>query len=244
MWTACPASAFVPFPTLNRPVGASAHLCTSLSHIAFVSKVRGARIDRSGNGHRAVVVMKNAAAASYAAALADIGKTYGVLQDLHSDIEKLGLYLEDPEFFKFITVPIISPDKKKEVLNKLADKGSFLSYTKNLLNIMVNKNRTGLLKDLVKEFEGIYAELNDTQLAVVTSAVKLDKSQTDLIATKIMSLTGAKNVSLRNIVDPSLIAGFMVKFGKDSSRLVDMSVKGQLARIAQQIELSEKVALV
>jgi F-type H+-transporting ATPase subunit delta len=73
----------------------------------------------------------------------------------------------------------------------------------------------------------------DPQLAIVTSAVKIEQSQLSLIAKKIQSMSQAKNVRIKNVVDPSLIVG------KDGSRFIDMSVKGQLNKLASQFAIAE-----
>ena len=48
----------------------------------------------------------------------------------------------------------------------------------------------------------------DTQLAVVTSIVNFENQHLDEISKKVQSFISAKNVRLKTIIDPSLIAGF------------------------------------
>ena len=49
---------------------------------------------------------------------------------------------------------------------------------------------------------------------------------------------GAKNIKLKPEVDADLIGGFIVQFGKGGSGLIDMSVRGQLAKLRAQLETS------
>lgn len=196
----------------------------------------------SGGNRASVVAMAKSAASGYAAALAEVGKAQGILDALFADVEKLGRYAEDEQFWKFVTSPVVREEDKKAVLKTVSKEAGFQPATLNLLNLIVDKKRTTFLKELVKEFEELYNELTDTQVAVVTSAVEINKSQLSLIGKKVQSMSGSKNVKLKNIVDPSIIAGFIVRFGKDGSRLIDMSVKGQLDRIASQIDMADKVA--
>ena len=74
----------------------------------------------------------------------------------------------------------------------------------------------------------------------VSSAVKLDARQIELIARKMQKLTGFRNLRLENIVDPSLIAGFTISYGDDESNVIDLSVQGQLAALAARVESSER----
>ena len=72
-------------------------------------------------------------------------------------------------------------------------------------------------------------------MATVTSAVKLENEQQFAIAKKLQEMTGAKNIKLKPVVDASLIGGFVVQFGKDGSGMIDLSIKGQMSRLAASL---------
>lgn len=71
------------------------------------------------------------------------------------------------------------------------------------------------------------------QVAVLRSAVKLEQEQQFLIAKKLQELTGSKNIKLKPVIDDTLIAGFTVEYG---SAQIDMSVKGQLEQISNELQ--------
>lgn len=75
---------------------------------------------------------------------------------------------------------------------------------------------------------------------VIYSAAKLENKQIDLIARKMQRLTGFRNLKLENIIDPSLIAGFVISYDTDGSQVIDLSVKGQLAALAARVESSDQ----
>ncbi|KAK8444214.1 hypothetical protein SEVIR_9G099400v4 [Setaria viridis] len=77
---------------------------------------------------------------------------------------------------------------------------------------------------------------------VVTSAVELDARQTELIARKMRLLTGFVNLTVVNVVDPSLIAGFVISYGSDDSYVIDLSVKGQLAALKNRVDSIDQTA--
>ena len=52
------------------------------------------------------------------------------------------------------------------------------------------------------------------------------------IAKQLQKLSGAKNIKLKPVLDPSLIGGFVVEF---DSNQIDMSVKGQITQIATNL---------
>ena len=77
---------------------------------------------------------------------------------------------------------------------------------------------------------------------VVSSAVELDARQTELIARKMRRLTGFVNLTVENVVDPSLIAGFVICYGADDSHVIDLSVKGQLAALKNRVDSIDQTA--
>ncbi|MCO5577872.1 hypothetical protein L7F22_031707 [Adiantum nelumboides] len=232
-----PASSHLPVrmrgaPLFSSNVGLKAKLLEQMGVVG----------DGKGASRACVVAMARSAANGYASALADVGQSQKKLDAIFADLEKVRRFAEDEQFWKFFTSPVVKDDDKKAVIKTLSKEADFTPATHNLLNLLVTKKRTLILKDLLKEFEDIYNKLTETQVALVTSAIEMDKSQLSLIGKKVQSMSGSKNVKLKNIIDPSIIAGFIVRFGEDGSRLIDMSVKGQLDKIASQIESADKVA--
>lgn len=77
---------------------------------------------------------------------------------------------------------------------------------------------------------------------VVASAVELDARQTELIARKMRRLTGFVNLKVDNVVDASLLAGFVVRYGTDDSHVIDLSVRGQLAALKSRVDSIDQTA--
>lgn len=219
--------------------GSSAFKGNNAALVAKVAKSSAV----SASPSKGVVVMKSeSAAGGYAAALAELSQSNNDLEKINKDVEGLSELLNNKELYEFLVSPVIDGDKKKSILKTVAEDAKFSEVTLSFLNLLVDKRRIELIKDVIKEFESIYNEMTDTQVANVISAVKIEKPQLALIAKKIQSLCGAKNVRIKNVVDPSLIAGFIVQYGKDGSRYIDMSVKGQLDRLASQFQAAEQAA--
>lgn len=156
-----------------------------------------------------------------------------------SDIEKLEQVFSDPQVLNFFANPTITVEKKRQVIDDIVKSSSLQSHTSNFLNVLVDANRINIVTEIVKEFELVYNKLTDTQLAEVRSVVKLEPPQLAQIAKQVQKLTGAKNVRVKTVIDPSLVAGFTIRYGDSGSKLIDMSVKKQLEDIAEQLELGE-----
>lgn len=183
--------------------------------------------------------MASAAATSYAVALADLAKANNTLDATSGDVEKIEKFFSDPGVFGYFVNPTIDVDQKRKTLDEIAASGGLLPHTTNFLNILVDSRRIDLINEIVKEFEMVHNRLTDTELAVVSSVVKLESQHLAQIAKQVQKLTGAKNVRIKTEIDPSLVAGFTIRYGSTGSKLIDMSVRKQLEEIAAQIDLGD-----
>mmetsp|Transcript_32633 Transcript_32633/g.45291 ORF Transcript_32633/g.45291 Transcript_32633/m.45291 type:complete len:241 (-) Transcript_32633:92-814(-) len=173
-------------------------------------------------------------AGSYAGALLELAQATNAVEAIHADMDSLDSVCDDA-FMGFLSNPTVIASKKNEVLAAVCKEGQYSDSTKNFLMLLVEKNRISQLGAIIAEFDTMYCEITDTQLATVTSAVKLENEQQFLIAKKLQAMTGAKNIKLKPVVDESLVGGFVVSYGPGGSSLIDMSVKGQIDKISQSV---------
>ena len=152
-------------------------------------------------------------------------------------MEKIESVFADPQLFDFFANPTIKVEKKLEVVDEIASSLSLQPHTENFLKILVDAKRIDIVKEIVTEFETVYNKLTNTELAVVSSVVELEEQHLTQIAKQVQKLSGAKNVRIKTQIDPSLVAGFTVRFGNSGSKLIDLSVKKQLEEIATQLDL-------
>ncbi|KAK8706404.1 hypothetical protein V6N13_049971 [Hibiscus sabdariffa] len=183
--------------------------------------------------------MSATAASSYATALADVAKSNNSLDTTSSDVEKLEKVFSDAQVLDFFANPTVEILKKRQVLDEIVKSSELQPHTANFLNILVDAKRIDLIKEIAKEFEMVYNKLTDTELAVVSSVVPLESQHLAQIAKQVQKLTGAKNVRIKTKIDPSLVAGFTIRYGNSGSKLIDMSVKKQLEEIAAQLEVGD-----
>ncbi|KAL3322014.1 hypothetical protein AABB24_039574 [Solanum stoloniferum] len=203
-------------------------------------KLRSKRTSRRGRGGGVLgAKMADSAAGSYALALADVAKSNETLEQTTADLEKIEKIFDDDAVYDFFVSPIVSEEKKRELVDEIVSSTGIQPHVANFLNILVDMKRIELIKDIVKEFEKVYNTLTDTELAVVTSVVKLESQHLAQIAKGVQRLTGSKNVRIKTVIDESLVAGFTIRYGNSGSKLIDMSVKKQLEDIAAQLEIGD-----
>ncbi|WVZ12345.1 hypothetical protein V8G54_016875 [Vigna mungo] len=201
-------------------------------------KLKLAAATRRSNG-AAGARMSATVASSYASALADVASANNTLDVTAADIEKISELFSDPKVSDFFSDPTLAVEKKRQLVDEIAESSGFQPHTRNFLYILVDAQRIDLINEIAKEFELVYNKLTETELAVVTSVVKLESQHLAQIAKQVQKLTGAKNVRIKTLLDASLVAGFTVRYGSSGSKLIDMSVRKQLEDIAAQLELSD-----
>jgi F-type H+-transporting ATPase subunit delta len=77
---------------------------------------------------------------------------------------------------------------------------------------LLENNRIIILKAVAQKYIEQYNELNNIQVAVVTTAIPLESNLEAKIQDKIREITG-NSATIKNIVDPSIIGGFILRIG-------------------------------
>ncbi|KAI3820308.1 hypothetical protein L1987_07853 [Smallanthus sonchifolius] len=183
--------------------------------------------------------MADSAAGSYAAALAEVAIAKGTLEATVKDLDLVDKLFSNETNFNYFTSPIVSLEEKRSLIDDITASGKLQLHVCNFLNILIESKRIDLIKEIVKEFELVYNKLTETELAVVSSVVKLEDQHLEQIAKQVQKLTGAKKVRVKTVIDESLVAGFTIRYGNSGSKLIDMSVKKQLEEIATQLEIGD-----
>nr|CAB3448095.1 unnamed protein product [Digitaria exilis] len=179
----------------------------------------------------------DAAAESYASALSEVATENGTLENTVADLEKLEKIFADEAVAEFFDNPTVPREEKTQLIEEIAKSSDLQPHVVNFLNVVVDNFRAAIVPQIVTEFENVYNGLTGTEVATVTSVVQLESQDLAQIAQHVQKMTGAKNVRLKTQLDPDLIAGFTVQYGRDGSNLIDMSVKKQIEEIASEFEL-------
>lgn len=168
----------------------------------------------------------------YAQALMSIAKDSDVVEQIGEETRSLLDLLESSEeLSQFLTSPLIEPEAKKGALRQItADQVN--PMVTNFLMILVDRNRVMYLSDVLRQYQVLLRELNQTVIAEVISAVELSEAQQEAIKQRVMQISGARQVDLAVQQDPSLLGGLIIKVG---SQVIDASLRGQLRRIGMQL---------
>lgn len=175
--------------------------------------------------------MKSTRSASrYAKALLEIAVEKSTTEQINSDmLTLLSAGNETVEFQQFLNSPIITPEKKNEVLKALFP--NMDPTTISFLQLVVANKRENLLLQIAQSFIDQLKSQNGIVSVTLASATPLDAETKQKIQAKIQATQTGK-IELIEEIDPSLLGGFVVKMGDNR---IDASVANQLKNLKQRL---------
>lgn len=168
----------------------------------------------------------------YARAVLSLGLDGGNLSALGSEVSSMaGLMKESAELRETLTNPVFPRDERKKIVAAILERGGASQNTKNLLALLVDRERINYLPDISRELSAMIAQQEQRVTAEVVSAAPLSAEQEQRLQAVLSKLSG-KTVKLETSVDPALIGGVVAKVG-DS--VYDGSLKTQLKELGRQM---------
>lgn len=151
------------------------------------------------------------AAIRYAKAILEIAQEKGAIQEVGSDMQLIASTINgNEELNNFIQNPTISTDKKEAALTEVF--ASTNATTKSLFHLLSVNKRFEILEAIALEFKKLMDEVNNVETAEVTTAFPLTDDLETKVLAKVKEFT-TKTVTLHNIVDESIIGGFILRIG-------------------------------
>jgi len=178
------------------------------------------------------------AALRYAKATLNLAKEKGFAKEVNDDMILIQSTIEENHDLEvMLKSPVIKAKAKKAVLTEIFEK-KVNGITMGLLNLLIENKRPALLILVAKEYIIIYDFIKGVEVAQITSAVPLTKELETEILKKIEESIG-KEISMNNIIDPSIIGGFILRIG---DKQYDSSVSSRLKDLLSQFEDNQYVS--
>lgn len=174
----------------------------------------------------------------YAVSLLENSIEKNSLSKVSKDIEFVNsTFTESKELRRIMANPVISSDKKKNILDALfLDKVSI--EVMQFLYVILKKGREELYYDITGRFIELKNLKEGIVRVVVNSAVELDDSQKNNIISKLENFTN-KKVEAKFLIDTSIIGGFVARIG---DTIIDASILHQLEKLKFKF-ISESINL-
>ena len=151
------------------------------------------------------------AAIRYAKAVLSFAQDKNVTSTIQKDMQTIINTIDDnAELRMVLNSPLIRSEVKLASLRKIF-KGTN-EITQSLFETLIQNKRVNLLAHVAKQYIVLLDELNNIQVATVTTAVPLDKALNSKILTKVKELTG-NEATIENVIDESIIGGFILRVG-------------------------------
>lgn len=168
----------------------------------------------------------------YAQALMSVANKQNQTEQFGEQMRSLLNLLQSSDSLReFLANPFFKPEDKKAVLGRVLGEGVNPAI-RNFLMLLVDRRRIVLLEGICQQYLNLLRELNQTELAEVTSAVELTEEQQQAVRQKVIAMTNARSVELETKIDRDLIGGVIIKVG---SQVVDASIRGQLRRLSLRL---------
>jgi F-type H+-transporting ATPase subunit delta len=178
------------------------------------------------------VALRGAAARRYAQAVFDIAKQSNSLDRWLADLATLNATFGERNVVTTLEDPNLNEDEQRQVIDGVLKPGAVSDLARNLLYILVRRQRLGLLPRIVEVFQEMYNKEKGIVVAEVTSAVPLDSAHRQRVADEISKITGGKTVDLHMHEDPRILGGIIARIGDE---LIDASIAARLADLSERL---------
>ncbi len=171
------------------------------------------------------------ASVRYAKSVIELAQAQKSLEKVKEDMLLFTQVINDNRELEVVLKnPIVPTDKKKAILKALFE-NRIQPLTYKAFELIVSKNRESILDEIAVEFVNQYNVLKGIAVATVITPYKLGKEQREEITKIVADITGMK-VELAEVLDETLIGGFVLKIG---DKQIDESVKTKLANIQRAL---------
>ena len=172
------------------------------------------------------------AAIRYAKAILSLAIDKKNADDVNENMQLIANTIDGAKDLQIVlNSPVIKVEIKEKTLLSIFG-SSINTVSKGLIHLLIENKRLEMLGEIAKQYTIIYDFHKGTQSAIVTTAVPLTDSLKEKILSKVKNIVG-KKVSIENIIDPSLIGGFILRVG---DKQFDASISGEMNDLRRQFD--------
>ena len=167
----------------------------------------------------------------YARGLFELARAEGTLDEVEDELFRFARsYESSDELRNALSDDQIPPAKRQAIIEDLLG-GTATPTTVQLLSMVVGSGRGRELPAIVDRMVERAASAKQLEVAEVRSAVELSADQQDRLKAALANATG-KNVSLKVIVDPSVLGGLVATVG---DTVIDDTVRTRLDQLKSRL---------
>lgn len=170
------------------------------------------------------------AASRYAKAIFEIASSKGQAEIVGKDMLSIAeLIQSNAELKEFILNPTVSVESKNAALLKIFVDAN--EITKSLFRLLFENKRFEILEQISNGYNNIFQEANNIQTAYVTTAFEITPEVEKQVLAKIATISN-KKIVIKNIIDPSILGGFVLRIGDQQ---FNASVSSNLRKLSREL---------
>lgn len=173
------------------------------------------------------------AAIRYAKALLSIALDNKKADKVNTDMLYIASILSShPDLQNTVLSPVVNTQDKKVILEQVFKEAN--GITLQLFSVLQTNNRIQILGNIAEAYTNLYNAHIGVEKVTVTTAVALSPELEAKVLEKVKELT-PKQVVIKNIIDESVIGGFILRVGDVA---YNASVSNQLNKLKRQLTLN------
>ena len=173
------------------------------------------------------------AAIRYAKALLSLASDLKAAEAVNKDMKLIANTIADSkELSDMLQSPVIPSSTKKAILLEVFNESN--KTTLSLIDTLITNNRIDILAYVASKYNQLFDKSKGIELATVTTAIALTEALEKKVLAKAKELTG-KNVEVENIIDESILGGFILRIGDVQ---YNASVANQLNKLKREFTLN------
>ena len=151
------------------------------------------------------------AAIRYAKAILDLATSKGVAEVVNNDMKLIASTINgNLELSTFIQNPTLKVEVKEKALLEVF--AGIDVVTQGLFHLLFENKRFEILESIATEYSKLSDIMNGVEVAKVITAIPMDEALEAKVLAKIATLSD-KKITIENIVDASIIGGFILRIG-------------------------------
>ena len=173
------------------------------------------------------------AATPYAKALFEVAKERDQLELVGRELgEAAATFGSVAELRDFFARPWIPATAKQEVAVEVAQRSGLSKLTSDFLALLAGRGRTDHLAVIADKYQKLLDQELHRLCAQVRTAVPLTDEARGTLSAKLERVLAGRHVLLEEIVDPTMLGGFVVESG---GVVLDASLEGQLEKMRRHL---------
>ena len=173
------------------------------------------------------------AAIRYAKAILSVAQDNNTTTKIQIEMNQIAMAIAmSTDLNSALKSPIVKMSEKTAVLDHFFSNSS--SEVKTLFKTLTKNKRIDLLELIAQEYNRLFDQLNNKEIATVTTAVPMTPALEGKVLEKLKSLS-TKEISLTKIVDETILGGFILRVGDQQ---YNASVSNQLNELKSKFQMN------